>query len=99
MPMKITTPKTPVATSIPMQPAPIHHSTFDKLPDSGFAREAQLVPSPKRPGAAVPLPFSAPTLWRKVRAGTFPKPVKLGERMTAWRVAEVREWMKAQVAA
>ena len=40
------------------------------------------------------LGFSAPTLWRKVKAGTFPKPVKLGEKMTAWRVAEVEEWME-----
>jgi len=37
--------------------------------------------------------FSAPTLWRKVKAGTFPKPVKLGQNMTAWRVEDVQEWM------
>lgn len=99
MSAKIKTLKTPVAASIPAQPATIPPATFDALPDSGFVREAQLVPSPKRPGVAVPLPFSAPTLWRKVRAGTFPKPVKLGERVTAWPVSSVREWMKAQVAA
>ena len=40
--------------------------------------------------------FSAPTLWRKVKAGTFPKPVKLGEKMTAWRYEEVEAWMEAQ---
>lgn len=91
--------KTPVAASIPAQPATIHRSTFDALPDSAFIREAQLVPSPKRPGAAVPLPFSAPTLWRMVKAKTFPAPVRLAERVTAWRVSEVRAWMKAQVAA
>lgn len=37
--------------------------------------------------------FSAPTLWRKVKAGTFPKPIKLGANMTAWRVEEVHKWM------
>lgn len=37
--------------------------------------------------------FSAPTLWRKVKAGTFPKPIKLGANMTAWRVEEVHQWM------
>jgi len=42
------------------------------------------------------LGFSAPTLWRKVKAGTFPKPVKLGEKMTAWRWEEVQAWMEAQ---
>jgi predicted DNA-binding transcriptional regulator AlpA len=36
-------------------------------------------------------------LWRKVKAKTFPAPVKLSERVTAWRVGEVRAWMEAQV--
>jgi prophage regulatory protein len=71
-------------------------SLFDQLPDSGFVREAQLVLSPKRPEHPAPLPFSAPTLWRKVAAGTFPKPIKLSERVTCWRVSEVRAWMTAQ---
>jgi prophage regulatory protein len=96
---KITPLKKPTAPAILAQPAPIHRSTFDALPDSAFIREAQLVPSPKRPGAAVPLPFSAPTLWRKVKAGTFCKPYKLSERVTAFNVGEVRAWMKAQAQA
>ena len=40
--------------------------------------------------------FSAPTLWRKVKAGTFPRPVKLGQNMTAWRYEEVQAWMEVQ---
>jgi prophage regulatory protein len=40
--------------------------------------------------------FSAPTLWRKVKAGTFPKPVKLGQNITAWRYEDVEAWMEAQ---
>lgn len=68
-------------------------SVFDLLPDSAMLREADLVRSPKRPHATTPLPFSAPTLWRKVRAGTFPKPVKLSERVTAWKVGDVRAWI------
>ena len=40
--------------------------------------------------------FSAPTLWRKVKAGSFPKPVKLGQNMTAWRCEDVQAWMEAQ---
>lgn len=71
-------------------------SVFDALPDSAFIREAQLVQSPKRPGSTAPLPFSAPTLWRKVRDGSFVKPVKLSERVTAWNVGKVRAWIAAQ---
>ena len=73
-------------------------SIFDSLPDSAYIREAQLVQSPKRPGVPAPLPFSAPTLWRKVKAGTFPKPVKLSERVTGFQVGAVRAWMTAQAA-
>lgn len=70
--------------------------SFDELPDSAYIRESQLVQSHKRPRIPAPLPFSPPTLWRMVRAGTFPKPVKLSSRITAWRVGEVREWLKGQ---
>lgn len=85
------TPKAKVSDSTGPAPA-----TFDALPDSAFIREAQLVQSPKRPGSTAPLPFSAPTLWRKVRDGSFVKPVKLSERVTAWNVGKVRAWIAAQ---
>lgn len=71
---------------------------FDALPDSAFIREAQLVQSPKRPNSPAPLPFSAPTLWRKVKAGTFPKPHRLSERVTAWKVGDVRAWINQHTA-
>jgi predicted DNA-binding transcriptional regulator AlpA len=90
---KKATPATPTTVA---QKATIHQSVFDALPDSAFVRESQLVQSPKRPEHPAPLPFSAPTLWRKVAAGTFPKPVKLSERVTCWKVSEVRAWMTAQ---
>ena len=96
---KPTTPKTHIASSITAAKATIHQSVFDALPDSAFIRESKLVQSPKRPEHPAPLPFSAPTLWRKVAAGTFPKPVKLSERVTAWNVGTVRAWMAAQAAA
>ena len=70
---------------------------FDVLPDSAFVRESQLVYDPKRPAFPAPLPFSAATLWRKVAAGTFSKPVKLSKRVTAWKVAEVRGFLQAPV--
>jgi len=73
--------------------------SFDALPDAAFIRESQLVRSPKRPTIPAPLPFSGPTLWRKVKAGTFPRPLKLSERVTAWKVADVRAWLNAQAVA
>ena len=74
-------------------------SIFEGLTDSAYVREAQLIQGSARSGATAPLPFSSPTLWRKVKAGTFPKPVKLSERVTAWKVGDVRAWLLAQEAA
>lgn len=72
-----------------------NQSVFDQLPDSAWLRESQLVRSPKRPNSTAPLPFSAPTLWRMVRAGKFPAPAKLSARVTAWQCASVRQWLAA----
>lgn len=77
---------------------PANTPVFDQLPDSAFIRERDLVASPKRPGAAVLLPFSANTLWRKVKSGDFPKPCKLSEQVTAWQVGAVRQYLAQQAA-
>lgn len=85
---------TPPAAATPTQ------SVFDLLPDSAWLREAQLVRSAKsQDSATAPLPFSAPTLWRKVKDGTFPKPTRLSARVTAWQAGQVRAWMRSQAAA
>lgn len=68
---------------------------FDDLPDSAFIRESHLI-NKKLDGYMPPVPFSAPTLWRKVKYGTFPKPVKLSGGVTAWRVSDIRAWLANQ---
>lgn len=75
-----------------------NQSVFDQLPDSAFVRESQLVQSAARPDSTAPLPFSAPTLWRKVKTGDFPAPVRLSARVTCWQVGAIRAWMNAQAA-
>lgn len=52
-------------------------------------------PRPERRGI---IPFSGPTLWRKVKSGDFPSPIKLSERVTAWRVEDVRAWLNSKTA-
>jgi predicted DNA-binding transcriptional regulator AlpA len=61
------------------------------LPATGYVRQSQLIPTI--------VPFSSATLWRSVKAGTFPAPVKLSDRVTAWRVEDIRFWMKSRAAA
>ena len=63
-------------------------SNNGELPKTGYIRQAQLIPSI--------VPFSSATLWRKVKVGDFPQPVKLSERITAWRVEDIRVWMESR---
>ena len=39
---------------------------------------------------------SNPTLWRWTKAGTFPKPYKLGENSVGWKDDEVKEWVSSR---
>ncbi|MEH6725488.1 MAG: AlpA family phage regulatory protein [Hyphomicrobiales bacterium] len=59
-------------------------SNRNELPQTGFVRlSAILAPSG-------PIPVSKSTWWAGVKDGRFPKPVKLGPRITAWRVDDIR---------
>jgi prophage regulatory protein len=42
------------------------------------------------------IPYSRATIYRRVHAGTFPRPVKLGPSRIAWREDEVLAWLDAQ---
>jgi prophage regulatory protein len=42
-------------------------------------------------GPKGPIPVSRSTWWAGVRSGRFPKPVKLGPRITAWRDADIQQ--------
>ena len=62
------------------------------LEQTAFLREKQLVGNAKKQIAGL-LPFSRATLWRRVKDGTFPAPIKLSERTTAWSTADLRKWL------
>lgn len=36
--------------------------------------------------------FDISTIYRKMKAGTFPQPVRIGRRRVAWRESDVAEW-------
>lgn len=61
------------------------------LPPTGFIRQAKLTPDI--------VPVSHATLWRWVKSGQFPKPVKLGGNTTAWRCEDVRLWIDSKATA
>lgn len=51
------------------------------LPETGFLR---------LPAILQIFPIGKSTWWAGVKDGRFPKPVKLGERTTAWRVEDIK---------
>lgn len=53
------------------------------LPLTGFVRLRAIV------APDGPIPVSASTWWDGVRKGRFPQPVKLGPRITAWKVEDI----------
>ena len=63
-------------------------STSTHLPPQGMSRASQLLPF---------LPFGSSTLWAWSRDGRFPAPVKLSPTMTAWRNADVIDWLNSQI--
>jgi prophage regulatory protein len=56
------------------------------LPQTGFIRLPQVLQL---------YPVSKSTLWLRVKEGRFPSPVKLSERVTAWKVEDVQAFITA----
>lgn len=42
--------------------------------------------------------LSAPTIWRKYRAGSFPRPISISAGRVAWRESDIREWIASLTA-
>lgn len=73
------------------------------LPSTGYLRLSQIVgkkakpidPSNSRrknPQEAIPalIPISSSAWWQGVRDGKYPPAIKLSERVTAWKVEDIR---------
>lgn len=64
------------------------HLNLDDLPKAALIREKSLLQGI--------VPFSSATLWRRVRDGAFPAPIRLEGRITVWRVCDVMQWLNEQ---
>jgi predicted DNA-binding transcriptional regulator AlpA len=60
-----------------------------QLPETGFLRLKQIIGNSEPPIPPL-IPVSKSTWWDGVKTGKFPKPVKLGKRVSMWRVEDVR---------
>ena len=62
------------------------------LPETGFLRLSQIIGNPAK-GIPPLIPVKKSTWWAGVASGRFPQPVKLGPRVTAWRVEDLRTFI------
>jgi len=60
------------------------NATIHTIPQSGYIRRFRL---------AELLGVSVSTIDRKVRNGVLPRPVKLGEKITAFDAVEINNWL------
>lgn len=51
--------------------------------------------TPAKPAIQGMLSVSASWVWSMVRAGKFPKPIKLGERTTVWKQSDIMNYIAA----
>jgi predicted DNA-binding transcriptional regulator AlpA len=62
-------------------------TTIQQLPQTGYVR---------LPTILRVFPVSRSTWWEGVRQQRYPQPVKLGPRITAWKVEDIRAFLAAQ---
>jgi len=65
-------------------------------PTIGFLREHQLIGDRRFPNNQPLIPIDHSTLWRWVKLGHFPRPVKIGPNTTAWQTQAVFDWIKSK---
>ena len=65
------------------------------LPETGFVRLNNIIGDAKtNPPIPAIIPVSKSTWWAGVKTGRFPKPIKIGPRITVWRVEDIRAFIQ-----
>jgi len=60
----------------------VKHENLKQIPATGFLRAKDVL---------MFFPVSRSSWWAGVAEGRYPAPVKLGPRMSAWRVEDIRD--------
>jgi len=65
------------------------------LPETGYLRVSQIVGDKASTPPTPPIiPVGKSTWWQGVKAGIYPKPIKLSPRVTVWRVEDIRAFIE-----
>jgi hypothetical protein len=78
-----------LAQATPLKPEYLISPTPHQIPEAGFLRIWQIIGNKKTNTPAI-IPVGRTTFLNGVKSGKYPKPVKLGERTTAWKVEDIR---------
>ena len=62
-------------------------TNYNTLPEKGFLRIWEVLKL---------IPVGKTTWWMGVKSGRFPKPIKLGDRITVWKVKDIQNFIQAQ---
>lgn len=65
-----------------VQQTQIDHAA--QMPITGMGRAKDILPY---------LPFGKTTLWKLIKEGKFPSPIRFSSRMSCWKYEAVREWL------
>jgi predicted DNA-binding transcriptional regulator AlpA len=57
-------------------------------PHTGFIRISHIIGDPRR-GIKPTIPVSRATWYAGIKAGKYPKPIRLSEGVSVWRVADI----------
>ncbi len=70
------------------------------LPETGYLRLSQIIGNPKAdPPIPAIIPVSKSHWWAGVKSGLYPRPTKLGPKITVWRIEAIRELISRMEAA
>ena len=62
-----------------------------QLPLTGYLRLFQILGNKKTiPPTPALIPVGKSSWWEGIKTGRFPEPIKLGPRITVWRVEDIR---------
>ena len=68
---------------------------MEQITGTAFLRLNQIIGNPKANPPIPPIiPIGRSTWWQGVQSGRFPKPIKLGPRITLWRAEDIQNLIK-----
>ena len=76
-------------------PAEVSEQKFPQTPITPFVVTDEVW---RRPKVESVTGLACSTIYLQMKNGTFPKPIKIGERAVGWRMSEINAWLEQRIA-